>query len=143
MNISTETIGKWLAEGRNYGSIIVGFVGGIGLMSAAQQKGLTDALSEMANGISLIAHGASSFWQILIVAFPIIGVAFAKWAKSSASVDNQAAAVKTAINDPNTTVSKEAKVSIVGAAADLPEVSKVVAEPVLANAVPSDTVVTK
>ena len=109
MNISTETIGKWLAEGRNYGSTIVGFIGGIGLMSAAQQKGLTDALGEIYNGLSLIVHGATSFWQILVVAFPIIGVVFAKMAKKSATVDSQTAAIAAAVKDPNTQLSLNAK----------------------------------
>lgn len=122
MQISTETLGKWLAEGRNYGSTIVGFVGGVGLMSAAQQKGMIDALNEIWNGISLIFHGATSFWQILVVAFPIIGVVFAKMAKSSAKVENQAAAVKAAITDPNTPITPEVKAVVLEAATEVKKI---------------------
>lgn len=129
MAFSTETIGRLLASGRNYASTIVGFVGGIGLMSAAQSKGLMDALNEMINGVSMIVHGASSAWQILVVAFPIIGIIMAKMASNSAKTVNQAAAVGAAVKDPNTPVSDEAKVAIVQAAAPI-----VATEPALATA---------
>lgn len=143
MQISTETVGRLLASGRNYASTIVGFIGGIGLMSAAQQKGLTDALNEIWNGVSQIVHGATSAWQILVVAFPIIGAVMAKLASNSATVKNQAAAVQAAVKDPNTAVSVEAKASILDAAAEsapLTEPIKV-ADPALAAAVPSAKVV--
>jgi hypothetical protein len=113
MNISTETIGKLLASGRNYASTIVGFIGGIGLMSASQQKGFTDALNEIFNGLSQIVHGATSMWQILVVAFPIIGVAMAHFASNSAKVTNQVAAVQAAVVDPNTTITPEVKATII------------------------------
>lgn len=129
MNISTETIGRLLASGRNYASTIVGFIGGVGLMSASQSKGLTDAFNEMINGVSMTVHGATSAWQILVVAFPIIGVVMAKLASRSAKVDNQAAAVKAAVADPSTEVSDAAKTSIVQAAAPI-----VATEPTLATA---------
>ena len=116
MAISTETIGRLLASGRNYASVIVGFVGGVGVVSASQQKGLTDALNEIFNGLSMIFHGATSLWQILVVAFPIIGIAMAKFASNSAKVTNQAAAVQAAAVDPNTPIAPEAKTAIVAAA---------------------------
>lgn len=119
MTFSTETIGKLLASGRNYASTIVGFIGGIGLMSAAQQKGMTDALNEIWNGLSLVFHGATSFWQILIVAFPVIGVAMAKMASNSAKTSNQAAAVKAAIIDPNTPIEPETKAAVIAAAKEV------------------------
>lgn len=119
MNISTETIGKLLASGRNYASTLVGFVGGIGIVSASQNKGLTDALNEIFNGLSMIVHGATSFWQILVVAFPIIGVVMAKMASNSAKVTNQAAAVKAAIVDPNTSIAPEVKATVVEAAKEV------------------------
>jgi hypothetical protein len=145
MNISTETIGKLLASGRNYASTFVGFVGGIGLMSASQQKGFTDALNEIFNGLSQVFHGATSLWQILIVAFPIIGVVMAKLASKSASVDNQAAAVQAASKDPNTTISKAATASMLDAVAESAPLAKpiVVKDAALAAAVPSDKVVTQ
>lgn len=119
MTLSTETVGRLLASGRNYGSTIVGFIGGVGLMSASQSKGLADAISEIFNGLSMVFHGATSAWQILVVAFPIIGVVFAKWASNSAKTVNQAAAVKAAVIDPNTPIPPEAKAAIVTAATEL------------------------
>lgn len=122
MNISTETIGRLLASGRNYASTFVGFVGGIGLMSASQQKGFTDALTEIFNGLSQIVHGATSLWQILIVAFPIIGVIMAKMASNSAKTTNQAAAVKAAIVDPNTPIAPEVKATVLEAATEVKKI---------------------
>lgn len=116
MNISTETVGRLLASGRNYASTLVGFIGGVGLVSAAQDKGLSDAINEIFSGLSQVIHGATSMWQILVVAFPIIGVVMAKMASSSAKTVNQAAAVKAAVIDPNTPISPETKAAIVVAA---------------------------
>lgn len=119
MAISTETVGRLLASGRNYVSTIVGFVGGVGVVSAAQQKGLTDAFNEIFNGLSMVVHGATSAWAILIVAFPIIGVAMARFASNSAKVTSQAAAVHDAVADPNTPIPPEAKTAIVAAAKEV------------------------
>lgn len=116
MAISSETIGRLLASGRNYASTIVGFIGGIGLMSASQQKGFSDAIGEIFNGLSQVVHGATSLWQILIVAFPIIGIFMAKLASNSAKVSNQAPAVLAAVVDPNTPITPETKTAIVAAA---------------------------
>lgn len=117
MAFSTETIGRLLASGRNYASTIAGFIGGIGLMSASQSKGLTDAFNEIFNGLSMIVHGATSAWAILIVAFPVIGAIMAKFASNSATTVSQAKAVKAAVDDPNTVIVPEAKVAITTAAA--------------------------
>jgi hypothetical protein len=119
MAISTETIGRLLASGRNYASVLVGFVGGVGVVSASQQKGLTDALNEIFNGLNMVFHGATSLWQILVVAFPIIGVVLAKFASNSAKVTNQAAAVQAAVKDPNTPIPPETKTAIVAAAQEV------------------------
>jgi hypothetical protein len=116
MALSTETVGRLLASGRNYVSIVVGFVGGIGLMSASQQQGLKDAFNQIFDGLSQVVHGATSLWQILIVAFPVIGVVMAQLASRSAKVTSQAAAVVAAVKDPNTPIPAEAKTSIVTAA---------------------------
>jgi hypothetical protein len=116
MAISTETLGRLLASGRNYASTLVGFIGGVGVVSAAQSKGLTDALNEIFNGLSMVFHGATSLWQILMVAFPVIGIVMAKFASNSAKLTNQAAAVKAAVVDPNTPVTSETKTAIVAAA---------------------------
>ena len=91
MAISSETIGRLLASGRNYISTIVGFIGGIGLMSVSQQKGVSDA-------------------------FPVIGVWMAQMASKSATVTSQAAALKTAVADPKTSIPPEAAKNIVEAA---------------------------
>lgn len=119
MTISSETVGRLLASGRNYASTVVGFIGGVGVISAAQSKGLTDALGEIFNGLSMIVHGATSMWQILVVAFPIIGIVMAKMASNSAKTVNQAAAVQAAVVDPNTPISPETKASIVVAAKEV------------------------
>lgn len=145
MNISTETIGKWLAEGRNYGSMVLGFATGIGLMTAAQQQGLSDALHQMYQGVTLIISGATSFYQILIVVFPIIGVMVAKWAKKSATVDSQSAALAAAAKDPNTQISTQATANLLTATVEAAPIAKpiVVDDPALAAAVPSSKVVAK
>lgn len=116
MALSSETVGRLLASGRNYASTIVGFIGGVGVVSASQSKGMADALNEIFNGLSMVFHGATSLWQIIIVAFPIIGIALARFASNSAKVANQAAAVQAAVKDPNTPIPPEAKTAIVAAA---------------------------
>ena len=145
MAFSTETIGRLLASGRNYVSTIVGFIGGIGVISAAQSKGLVDAINEIFAGLGQIVHGASSLWQILIVAFPIIGAIMAKLASNSAKTVNQAAAVQAAVKDPNTPVEAETKAAVLDTVVNLKEVPKDTKIPVtdaaLANMVPSPQVV--
>lgn len=147
MAFSTETIGRLLASGRNYASTVVGFIGGIGVISAAQNKGLTDALNEIFTGLSQVVHGATSLWQILIVAFPIIGVVMAKIASNTAKTSNQAAAVKIAVNDPNTPVSAETKATVLATVVDLKEVPKdtviPVNDPVVANLASNPRIVPK
>ena len=119
MALSTETVGRLLASGRNYVSTVVGFVGGIGLMSAAQQKGVTDALNEIFSGLSQVFHGATSLWGILIVAFPVIGVWMGRLASNSAKVTNQAPAVLAAVKDPNTPIPPATKIAILDAATEV------------------------
>lgn len=146
MGISTETIGRLYASGRNYINSGLGLLTGIGLMSAAQNKGLTDSLAEIYNGISQIVHGATSAWQIIaVVAAPIITPIIARWASKSATVDNQAAAVQAAAKDPNTTVSIQATASILDAAAEAaPLAEKIkISDPTLAEMVPSAKVIAK
>lgn len=116
MALSTETVGRLLASGRNYASTFVGFIGGVGVVSAAQDKGLMDSVNEIFTGIGMVVHGFTSFWQILMVAFPIIGVILAKFASNSAKVANQAPAVLAAVKDPNTAIPPEAKTAIIAAA---------------------------
>lgn len=131
MALSVETFNRLMASGRNYASMAVGLVGGIGLMSAAQQKGVMDAITEIGNGLNMIVHGATSIWQIAIVAFPFLAVWFARLASNSATTPNQAAqvvaSIKEANNNPAVNIPTEVKVSVVNAAAQLPEVEKVVA----------------
>lgn len=119
MAFSVETVNKTLASGRNYISTIVGFIGGIGLMSASQQKGVSDAFGEIFNGFSQIVHGATSLWSILVVAFPVIGIWMAQMAKRSATVANQAVAVKAAVADTNTPITPETKAVIVDTATEV------------------------
>lgn len=146
MAFSTETIGRLYASGRNYTSLLVGFIGGVGIISASQSKGLTEAFAEIFNGVSQIVHGATSIWQILVVAFPLIGVVMAKLASKSAKTDNQAASVQAAVKDPNTPISFETKASLLDATASLPEIRRdetkiVVDDKILAKAVPANIVV--
>lgn len=147
MALSVETVNRLLASGRNYASMAVGLIGGVGLMTAAQQKGVMDALTEIGNGLSMIFHGATSIWQILAIAFPALAIWFAKIASKSAKVDNQSAQVQAAVKDPNTTVSKEATASLLDAATNLDVVQKdqtviKVTDPTVAAAVPSSVVQT-
>jgi len=113
MKFSVETLGKIAAQGRNYASMIVGFIGGVGIISAAQSKGLTDSLNEIAAGVSQIIHGATSIWQILIAAFPFLAVWFAQIAGKSANIESQSKAIAAAVNDPNTPISSTVKDTLV------------------------------
>lgn len=141
MAFSTETIGQLLASGRHYVSTTAGFIGGIGLMSAAQSKGLGDAFSEIFDGIGMIIHGSSSAWAILVVAFPVIGGVMAKFASKSASLPNQAAAIKAAVQDPNTPVSAAVQKDMIEATVELPKVQTIVVDKTVADEVPSASVV--
>ena len=137
MKFSVETIGKFWAQGRNYASMLVGFIGGVGI-------------NEIAAGVSQIIHGATSIWQILIAAFPFLAVWFAKMAGNSAKTTSQAAALNAAVKEangnPNTQLPLQTKAAILDAAASLPEVKPAtikVSDPVLATAVPASNVVSK
>lgn len=123
MAISTETIGRLYASGRNYINLGIGFASGIGILSAAQNKGLMDAFNEMYNGVSMIAHGATSAWTILaVVAAPIVGPILARMASNSAKVENQAPAVLAAIKDPNTPITSEVKAVVLTAATEVKKI---------------------
>jgi hypothetical protein len=123
MAFSTETIGRLYASGRNYANLAIGFASGIGIISAAQNKGLMDSLSEIGSGISQIVHGATSAWQILaVIAAPIIGPILAKMASNSAKTSNQAIAVKAAITDPNTPITPEVKDVVISSATEVKKI---------------------
>jgi hypothetical protein len=153
MAFSPETVNRLFASGRNYISTVVGFIGGIGLMSAAQQKGVMDALNEIFNGLTQIFHGATSLWGILIVAFPVIGVWMARMASNSATTVSQVRNVKAVATgpasdvaagaqkalieatsaiaqDPQIPTSVDAKNTLIAATRALPEVQAVVATPI-------------
>lgn len=113
MNISTETIGRLLASGRGYAQAGVGALGMLGVLSAANQKGLTDGFADIFAGLSQMIHGFTSVWQIAaVVLAPFISIALARWSSNSAKTDNQSAAVKAAVIDPNTPISSETKANI-------------------------------
>lgn len=117
MKISTETIGRLLASARGYSQWFVGFATSLGLISAAQSKTLTDSLSEVWNGLSMVVHGFTSIWQVgVIVLGPIVAVALAKWSSSTAKTESQAKAVVAAVVDPNTPITPETKAAIQTAA---------------------------
>lgn len=143
MAISSETIGRLLASGRNYAGQIIAFAGGIGIMSAAQQKTLSEGLSQVVDGVMMVIHGGATMWTVLaVIAAPIIGPILARWASNTAKTGNQAAAVKAAVQDPNTPVSLETKATILDATAALPEVKNdiVVTDKALAAATESNQV---
>lgn len=117
MNISTETIGRLLASGRGYAQAGVGALGMLGILSAANQKGLSDGFADIFAGLGQMMHGFTSVWQIAaVVITPFASIALAKWSSNSAKAVNQAAAVKAAIVDPNTPVSPELKATVVATA---------------------------
>lgn len=140
MKFSTETVGKLWASGRHYVSMSAGLLTGIGLMSAADNKGLTDAVSQIYDGMALVVTGASSAWQILLAAFPIIGIAMAKIASNSAKTDNQAASV--AASAKENTVSNKAKADMLVAVTEAVPLAKPIeiVDKNLAEAVPSKLV---
>ena len=145
MAISKETIGRLYASGRNYINLGIGFASGIGIISAAQSKGLMDSLGEIYTGVSQIIHGATSAWQIIaVMVAPIVGPILARMASNSAKTVNQAAAVQTAIKDPNTPVDIETKASLLDATMHIPEVKTPtikVSDPILAQLTPNTNVV--
>lgn len=120
MNISTETVGRLLASGRGYAQAGVGALGAIGLLSAANSKGLSDGFADIFNGASQMVHGFTSVWTILaVVLAPVISIALARWSSNTAKTSSQAAAVKAAVVDPNTPISPETKAAIVVAATEV------------------------
>lgn len=117
MNISTETVGRLLASARGYSQYAVGFATSLGLLSAANSKGLTDGLADIFAGVNQTIHGFTSVWQIgVVVLAPVASVVLAKWSSNSAKVSNQAVAVQAAVVDPNTPIAPETKAVILSAA---------------------------
>lgn len=126
MAFSSETTGRLLASGRNYAGQIIAFAGGIGVMSAAQQKSLSEGLGQVVDGIMMVIHGGATMWTVLaVVAAPIIGPVLARWASNTAKTSNQATAVKAAVEESKTNgvvIPLDVKATIVDATAALPEV---------------------
>ncbi len=133
MAFSLETVARIYASGRNYVNLGLGFATSVGLFSVAQSKTLTESLTEVYTGISQVAHGLTSIWQVLVVVgAPAVGAVLAWYAQRSAKTENKQASIIATAADPNDPKASEAKVAIVNAAASLPEVQKVVA-PALAD----------
>lgn len=123
MQISTETVGRLLASARGYTQYAVGFATSLGLLTAANSKGLTDGFSDIFAGISQTLHGFTSVWQIgVVVLAPIASIVLAKWSSNSAKVSSQAVAVQAAVADPNTPITPETKSVIVSAAKEAAKV---------------------
>lgn len=117
MAFSTETVGRLWASARGYSQFSIGFLSSIGLVSAAQSKGLLEGLADVYAGIAQTVQGLTSIWQIgLVVAGPITSVVLARMASNSAKVSNQASAVRAAVLDPNTPIPPDVKRDIVAAA---------------------------
>lgn len=117
MKLSVETIGRLWASGRNYANLLLGFGAGIGVVSASQQKGFTDALNEIYQGVTLIVHGGTSAWAIItVIAAPIVGPLLARMASNSAKTENQAKAIAASVDDPKTPITPATKDAIQTAA---------------------------
>jgi hypothetical protein len=117
MQISTETVGRLLASARGYTQYAIGFATSLGLLTAANSKGLADGFSDIFAGISQTVHGFTSVWQIgVVVLAPVASIVLAKWSSNSAKVSNQAVAVQAAVVDPNTPIAPETKAVIVSTA---------------------------
>lgn len=117
MALSTETIGRLLASARGYAQFGVGALTSIGLLSAANSKGLSDGFADIFSGITQTVHGFTSVWQILaVVLAPVASVVLARWSSKSATTASQAAAVKAAVADPNTPIPQAVKTVIVSTA---------------------------
>lgn len=113
MKFSLETVARVYAAGRNYIALGLGFATSAGIISASQNKTLTDSLGDIYQGVSLIVHGATSISVVAItVGGPIAAVVVAWYAQRSAKVENQAKAVQAAVVDPNTPISPEVKTTI-------------------------------
>lgn len=120
MTFSSETVGRLLASGRGYAQAGVGALGMLGLLSAANQKGLADGFADIFAGISQTVHGFTSVWQIAaVVLAPLASIGLAKWSSNTAKTVNQAAAVKAAVEDPKTPIPPEAATAIKAAAAQV------------------------
>lgn len=152
MKFTTEDIGRLLASGRGYAQAGVGLVFGVGLTNAAQNKGFIDSITEMYNGLMMVIHGATSFWQIAIAVFgPLASFALAKWSSNSAKTVNQSASVNAAVKEAvadNKPIPLVVKANAIDTAAQIPEVKEnnptiKVGDPKLANAVPAEMVVAK
>jgi hypothetical protein len=94
MKFSIETAARVYAAGRNYISLGLGFAASAGVISAAQDKSLTDSFNEIYQGVSLIVHGATSVWQVaVVIGAPIVGGVVAWYAQRSAKATSNAAAI--------------------------------------------------
>jgi len=142
MNFSVETINRLLASGRGYAQYVAGAATMFGLLSAADNKAILDAITQIYTGMTQVVHGGEALW---IVLGPIASVALARWSSSSAKTVNQATQVAAAVKDPNTPVTIEAKAAVLDATANLPEVKKdkpiEVTDSKLAHLVPAANVV--
>lgn len=127
MKLSIGMIGQIYAAGRNYINLILGFCTSLGLLSVTQSKTLTESFAEVYQGISLIAHGFTSIWQVLVVVGgPLVGAIVAWWASRSAKPENQAASLVAQAQDPTNPVKQEAAKVAVSNAAVLAGAEKVV-----------------
>lgn len=92
--ISFETLARFYAAARNYASLGIGFAASIGVISVAQQKSMTDGLSDIVSGVSQIVHGAASIWQVLVVVGgPFVAAVLAWFAQRSAKGTSNAASL--------------------------------------------------
>lgn len=133
MKISLETVARIYAAGRNYANLAAGAAFSLGLVSASQNKTVTESLAEIANGVSMIVHGFTSIWQVaVVVGAPVVGGVLAWYAQRSAKTDNKIEAAKAVASDPSDPKQLDAQIALSNAAATIPGATKVV-NPVIAD----------
>lgn len=151
MKISLETIRQTYAAGRNYANYFLGVATTLGLLSSAQNKTIMDSLSDIAAGIGQIVHGFTSIWQVgTVVLGPVIGIVLAQLASHSATAKSQAASLAASASAAPSQSTTNAQVALLTAvtavekqAPDMTIQGKIVASPEVANAVPSNKVVSQ
>ena len=141
MALSIETTNRLLATARGYSQYVIGLGTAVGVLSAANGQDVGQAFTQIYDGVSQIITGGHTLW---VIALPICSYLLARMSSTSAKTSNQAAQVQAAVKDPNTILDRDAKASLLDAAANLDEVDKahpiIVTSHALAAAVPATNV---
>lgn len=146
MNLTSESIGKLYAAGRNYANYGMGFLTALGLSTAAENKDLMAAFDQIYNGVVQVVTGATNAWQILVAVFgPIITVVLAKFASNSASSQARIKAVEQIAKDTTQKgeIKQSAAVTLLNAASEVPGTEKIVNPLLSSHEATSEKVVSK